>query len=144
MVGKVVKLFLSHKGVSQRVPKEILTLDEQGVIDDKFYNKNIQRSTLITSLESYALAKNHGIEMSHGQLGENLLIDYNPYALPDGSQLQVGDVVLEITQLCTICNHLSVIDKSLPQLLKEDRGIFAKVIQHGTVKINDKVYLLNR
>jgi MOSC domain-containing protein YiiM len=80
--------------------------------------------------------------MTYGALGENILIDYNPYDLAIGSQIQIGEVVLEITQNCTICNHLSFIDKTLPKLLKDDRGIFVKVVKVGVIKKRDKLYLL--
>ncbi len=69
--------------------------------------------------------------MPFGSLGENILIDYNPYHLNAGDQLRMGEVVLQISQNCTICDHLSKIDETLPTLLKDDRGIFAKVIKGG-------------
>jgi len=59
-----------------------------------------------------------------------------------GSKLQIGEVVLEVTQYCTICNHLSTIDKTLPRLLKDDRGIFVKVVEAGFIAKGDKIYLL--
>jgi MOSC domain-containing protein YiiM len=51
-------------------------------------------------------------------------------------------VVVEVTQNCTICNHLSSIDKRLHSLLKDDRGIFVKVVEEGFIEKGDKLYLL--
>ncbi len=141
-IGTVLNLFISKKEQSTRIEKTKVQLDTDGIVDDKFYAKESERSILLTTQESYALALTHNIEMPYGSLGENILIDYNPYALPRGSQIQIADVVLEITQNCTICNHLSSIDKSLPILLKEDRGIFVKVIKSGVIEKGDKLYLL--
>lgn len=141
-VGQVLNLFVSHSGVSERLEKNELSFDTLGVVEDKFYNKNIQRSVLIASIDSYNLIKNYGLEMPFGYLGENILLDYNPYALEVGRVLKIGDTMLEITQHCTICNHLAVIDVKIPTLLKNDRGIFAKVIQSGDIKVADEVYLL--
>lgn len=141
-LGKISELFISLKDSPERVLKETISLDTYGILQDKYYNTNIQRSVLITSLSSYELAMQHNITMPFGSLGENLLIDYNPYDLPSGSKLQIGTVLLEISQNCTICNHLSSIDKNLPELLKNDRGIFAKVIQEGEIKIEDTIYLI--
>lgn len=141
-VGQVLNLFVSHSGVSERLEKSELAFDTLGVVEDKFYNKNIQRSVLIASIDSYNLIKNYGIEMHFGYLGENILLDYNPYALEVGRILKIGNTLLEITQHCTICNHLAVIDVKIPTLLKNDRGIFAKVIQSGDIKVTDEVYLL--
>ena len=142
-VGKVIDLFVSQQGNVKRVEKEALTLDPKGILDDKFYDTNIQRSVLITSQESYALASSHHIKMPYGSLGENVLIDYNPYHLAAGDKLRIGDVLLEISQYCTMCDHLSKIDKDLPTLLKDDRGIFARVLESGVIKKEDEIYLLN-
>jgi MOSC domain-containing protein YiiM len=141
-IGKIITLFISKKDQKQRVKKDEISLDSLGVKDDKFYNTDIQRSVLITSISSYELAKSKGIDMSYGALGENLLIDYNPYSLEIGTQLKIGEVILEISQECTLCNHLSKIDKAVPKLLRNDRGIFAKVINSGSIKIEDKLYII--
>jgi MOSC domain-containing protein YiiM len=143
-LGNVTGLFISVKGSSQRVSKSSLNLDELGIKDDKYHNTNIQRSVLITSLSSYTLAKEHNITMPFGSLGENLLIDYNPYHLPAGSKLKIGTVTLEISQNCTMCDHLSKIDERLPTLLKDDRGIFAKVLDGGEIKKEDSIFLINK
>ena len=142
-VGEVVELFISEKGNAKRIAKVEIFLDEKGVIGDKFYGKDSNRSVLLTSSESYMLVKSHQIIMERGTLGENILINYNPYKLDMGSQLKIGTVIIEITQNCTICNHLSVVDKSLPKLLKDDRGIFVKVVNEGSMKRGDRVYLLD-
>lgn len=141
-VGQILKLFISAAQSSQRVEKPVIVLDELGVIGDKFYNKDNARSILLTSTDSYDLIKNYDIDMPSGYLGENLLMDYNPYSLPIGTRLKIGDTILEISQNCTICNHLSVIDKRIPKLLKDDRGIFAKAIQGGEISVGDTIYLL--
>lgn len=141
-VGKVLNLFISVPG-SNRIEKESFELDPKGIVEDKYYDKNIHRSVLITSQESYDLAKEHDIQVPIGALGENILIDYNPYHLNAGDQLSIGEVILQISQNCTICDHLSAIDERLPTLLKDDRGIFAKVIKAGVIKKGDEITLLS-
>ena len=141
-VGKVANLFVSIQGSSTRVEKESVNLDPKGIIEDKYYDTNINRSVLITSEASYTLANDHNIQLPFGSLGENILINYNPYHLTAGDQLRMGDVILEISQNCTMCDHLSKIDEDLPELLKDDRGIFARVIQGGVIKKEDEIVLL--
>ncbi|HIQ28896.1 MAG TPA: MOSC domain-containing protein [Sulfurovum sp.] len=143
-IGKIITLFTSAQDTGIRIEKKKLTLDEKGIIDDKYYNKSIQRSILITSNASYTLAKKYNINMPYGALGENLLISYNPYHLPMGQKILIGNVMLEISQNCTICDHLSQINKLLPTLLKKDRGIFAKVLQGGIIHEGDEIYLYNK
>jgi len=140
-VGQTIKLFISQKGSSLRLKQTDIQVDNKGVLGDKFYNKNRERSVLLTSIESYDLVNRHNIILPYGALGENILMDFNPYALEVGSWLSIGSAILEISQPCTICNHLSVFDKRLPKLLQNDRGIFAKVIHSGTITEGDAVRL---
>ena len=140
-VGNISSLFCST--LNGRTPATELLLDTKGIIKDKHYSKNIEGSVLITSLDSYALAKSHGIDVPSGALGENLLTDYNPYHLPAGSRLKIGIVTLEISQHCTLCKSLTKVDGKLPKLLKDDRGIFAKVLEPGTIREGDDIYLLD-
>jgi MOSC domain-containing protein YiiM len=140
--GKILELFISRKGISGRIPVDTIALDGKGVVSDKFYDRNIQRSVLLTSAESYALARKEGITMEHGVLGENILMDYNPYLLDAGTQLYIGTALLEISQYCTMCDHLTAIDPILPQLLARDRGIFAKVVEEGEIKRGDTVFIV--
>ena len=144
-VGKVHALFISDKETKTLCRKTVISLDHQGIHGDKHYGSAIERTVLISSIESYNLVeKQVEISMPYGYLGENLLLDFNPYSLPLGSQLKIGTCILEITQNCTLCSHLSALDKRIPKLLKNDRGIFAKVIQHGEIHQGDVVSLLYR
>ncbi|MCK4442663.1 MAG: MOSC domain-containing protein [Sulfurovaceae bacterium] len=140
-VGKIISLFISNKELLKREKVNSIKLDSNGIVNDKFYAKDIERSVLITSIDSYKMAKDKDIDLEYGLLGENLLIEYNPYSLTPKSQLLIGEVVLEIVQNCTICKSLSKIDNKLPKLLKDDRGVFAKVIKSGIISDGDKIYL---
>lgn len=143
IAGKIQKLFISQEKTKTRVSKKNIYVDFQGIQEDRFYNKNIDRSVLLTSIYAYELMNKQKINVMHGELGENILVDFNPYDLKKGTQLLVGDVILEITIECTICNELNKIDNKVPQLLKNSRGIFTKIIQAGTIQINDVIEIIN-
>jgi MOSC domain-containing protein YiiM len=134
--GEILELFVSKEPIFE------LSLDLDGVIGDKFYGKDINRSVLISTIDSYDLAKDNGIDVPIGSLGENILMDYNPYNLPIGSKIKLGTAVVEITQNCTLCKSLTKVNSKLPKLLKDDRGVFVKVVESGVVKIGDRVYVL--
>lgn len=142
IVGKVLNLFISKD--KNKEQKEQIILDKNGILEDKFYGKNIQRSVLLVTTDSYKLVKQNNISINNGQLGENILIDYNPYHLKVGSKIQIGEVILQISQKCTLCKSLSKVNNCLSELLKDNRGIFAKVIKDGMITKNDSVYILNK
>lgn len=137
--GSVLGLFLSKTG--SREKKEQIKVDTLGVIEDKFYAKEPNRSVLLSSIESYTIAQEQGITIPHGSLGENILLNYNPYTIPVGEEFHIGEVILVITQNCTLCKSLTKIDNRLPKLLKDDRGIFAKVVKGGVIKVGDTIQI---
>lgn len=145
MIGKVLKLFITLDDENKtRKSMQKISLNELGIINDKFYDKNILRSILLTSQDSYDLSLKNGVEIQSGTLGENILIDINPYSLVAGDRLIIGVTELEITQNCTLCKGLTAVNSKLPKLLKNDRGIFAKVIKGSSeIHIGDKVEILN-
>jgi len=138
-LGNIINLFISKKGITKRIQQSELLLDKNGVITDKFYKKNIQRSVLISSIDGYEILKQQNIDINYGELGENIIVDFDISTLQELDHIKIGEVELEITQRCTICQSLDKINPKAPTLLKDDRGIFAKVIKDGTIKKNDKV-----
>lgn len=143
--GKVLQLYIST-GIKEAPRKEVssLQVDQNGVKGDKFYAKDPNRAILISSTQSYDLAKQNGISVETGALGENIYIDINPYSLLPGDIIEIGECHFEVTQNCTLCNSLSKINPKLPKLLKNDRGIFVRAIKEGTINIEDNVTLKNR
>ena len=138
--GKVLALYITKNDANKtRLSKQSIKVDANGVEEDKFYAKDPQRTILITTQESYALAKANNIAIDNSVLGENILIDINPYSLLPGQKLTIGDVELEITQNCTLCKGLTSVHSKLPKLLKNDRGISAKVCNKATISVGDAV-----
>ena len=145
MTGTVLELFITHDNEEKtRESLQSVTVDSFGILQDKFYGKNDMRSILITSKDSYALSSKNGINLKTGSLGENILIDINPYGLNPGDIIKIGTLELQITQNCTLCKGLSTLNAKLPKLLKNDRGIFAKVIKGSSeISCGDKVEILS-
>jgi len=139
ILGNIIELFISKQKYDGRINQSELSIDENGVFIDKYYGKDKVRSILIASTKSYEMVKQEDIEIDYGELGENILVDFDLSLLKIGMQLKIGEVVLEITQNCTICNHLSKIDERVPTLLQSDRGIFAKAILGGVIKKQDNI-----
>ena len=141
--GKVIALFKALQGEDGRHENESIEIDELGIVGDKYYGKNPNRTILITSDEaSYGLAASEGIMMPFGSLGENMVIDINPYHLRAGAQIRIGETVVAVTQNCTLCGSLGKVDEKLPELLKDDRGIFVSTVRGGKIRKGDSVSFL--
>ena len=138
---RVLNLFIANSQIEGRQNSEELHFDSKGVIGDKFYDKKIDRSVLITGKIAYDIAKDEGIDLKSGDLGENILVDFDTRELNSGDRLISGELILEVTRRCPICNHLSIYDPKLPRLVKDTRGVYLKVINSGILKIGDQLII---
>lgn len=123
MKGQVVSL---HLGLGSGLPKprvEALELVAGfGAKGDRHAGKDPDRAVLVAGLSAYEKAQGAGIPLPYGALGENLLLDLDPHALPPGARLRVGEALLELSQVCPVCKSLSQFDLRLPKLLYGGRG----------------------
>lgn len=139
---KIIQLFSAPKGISGGVrptKEELNLIVNHGIENDKFALKDLNQTVMILGVNSYEMAKSQYIDLQYGSLGENILLDFDPHTLPIGTKIQLDEAIIQITQRCTICNHLSVFDKKLPKLLKDHRGLYCKIVSSGIINKNSKV-----
>lgn len=144
-MSHLIEIFSAPKEFKGSVRPKVQMLEllvEHGIVNDKFAGKNFDRSVMIVGQIAYDIAKENGITLELGSLGENILFDFDPHELEFGSKIQVGDAILQITEKCSICSHLAVFDKRLPKLVSEHRGVYCKIIKNGRVSTNSTVTLL--
>jgi len=141
-MAKIFRLFIAEEGKAGRTECERLTFDKSGVLGDKFYGKKIDRSVLITGKIAYEWAAEHGIELKEGDLGENILMDIDPRELALGTIVRIGEVELEVSRRCPICQHLSVYDERLPRLVRDLRGVYLEVRKGGRIDRNAPVEIV--
>ncbi len=85
--------------------------------------------------------------LAPGSFGENLLIsELESASVPIGTQLRVGEAVLEVTSARLPCDTLSA-RMNDPQFVKRFRrerrpGFYARVLQEGAVQVGDRVTLV--
>lgn len=143
--GKVLATFSAKKGQSglpRPMVKYLNIINGFGIENDKFAGVDQNKAVMVVGLKAYDIAKQNGINLEAGSLGENILFDFNPHEYEVGSIIKIGDTVLEISEKCTICNHLSVFGKKLPYLVKNCRGLYCKVLEGGHVSSNMSVEVL--
>lgn len=143
MKGRVLSL---HLGSGEGLPKprvEALELVAGfGARGDRHAGRDPDRAVLVAGLPAYEKARRAGIPLPFGALGENLLLDLDPHELPPGARLRVGEALLELAQVCTVCKSLSQFDLRLPKLLYGGRGVYARVVEGGRVRVGDGVRVL--
>lgn len=146
-IGKVISTFSatkSDKGLPRPKKDKLNLINDFGIENDKFAGKDLDKTVMIVGTFTYDMAKNENINLKFGSLGENILFDFNPHNYKVGTQFKIGTAIIEITENCTICNHLSKFDDDLPILIKDCRGIYCKIINSGVVKDNDTILLYKK
>ncbi|MFA6741384.1 MAG: MOSC domain-containing protein [Arcobacteraceae bacterium] len=136
IIGKVLDTFSATKessGLPRPKVDKLNLIKDYGIENDKFAEKKLEQTVMIVGIESYKIIKDNGINLEFGSLGENILLDFDPHILEVGSKLIIEDSEIQITQICTVCNHLAIFDESLPLLLKAHRGLYCKIIKSGIV-----------
>jgi MOSC domain-containing protein YiiM len=99
------------------------------------------------SLERVLALQAEGHPVFPGALGENLTITGLDWEqLQAGTQLQVGEVVLEIVSFATPCPKLKPYLTDIMAVSQEQRPgwgrPYCKVLQTGTVRIGDEVRVI--
>jgi MOSC domain-containing protein YiiM len=84
------------------------------------------------------------LKLSPGLLKENITTrGIRLMSLERGQRLRLGDAaVLEVTKACTPCGRMDEIRSGLQEQLAGRRGILAKAIQGGVIKIGDSIKVL--
>ena len=145
-VGSILNLYIAPEGTKGiREEQNSLNLKKDyGIRGDKFANRELHKSVMIVGTKPYNMAKDKDISLPKAALGENILLDFDPHTLNIGDILQVGTAIIEITEACTLCKHLTKYDSKLPKLIVKHRGIYCKIIKSGSVNRGDSVELLEQ
>ena len=143
-IGKVIEIFSATKessGLPRPKVERLNLIKDFGIENDKFAGKKLEQTVMIVGIKSYEIAKSHNINLEIGSLGENILFDFDPHDYKVGDIFQIGECEIQITQICTVCSHLSVFGKELPKLLKKHRGLYCQILNSGII-LNETIVKL--
>ena len=142
----IVKATFSASKSSSGLPRPVVTelnlVQGYGIENDKFAGNDLDKTVMIIGQNSYDIANEHGMDLEYGSYGENILFDFDPHLLQIGDKIQIGKTLVEVTQKCTICKHLSVFGAKLPKLIKNHRGLYCKILKGGSITKEDRTYAI--
>lgn len=140
--GQIVAISISEKkGVTKKNVGCALLEKEHGIVGDA--HSGSKRQVSLLALESIEKMKGKGVNVKPGDFAENITtqgIDLSK--LSPGIRLKIGkDVVLEITQIGKDCHERCSIYYQAGDCVMPQEGIFARVLQSGTIKPGDDIVI---
>ncbi|NOT63357.1 MAG: hypothetical protein HOP19_24370 [Acidobacteria bacterium] len=133
----------AHKGDPKQTREQLKLIATFGVEGDIHAGLQHDRQISLFSQDVFDELVREGFDITAEQFSANLFLANFPVdSLPLGTQLQVGAVRLEISEVRNPCRSLTQVDIRLPRRLYGQCGQFARVITDGTVNLNDAVTLI--
>jgi MOSC domain-containing protein YiiM len=110
------------------------------------------RQVLLVDTSIYADLASQGIALKPGMLGENVVVDgIQVMTLAVGARLQLGDALLELTEVRNPCYQLNEMHPDLLEAVKPEvdgqprrnAGMFARILTGGWVRPGNPVLVLS-
>lgn len=103
------------------------------------------RQVSLLSAEKIAAFNARGAGVEPGAFGENLVVEGIDFrALPVGTRLRCGEVLLEVTQIGKECHGHCEIYRKMGDCIMPREGVFAVVLQGGAIQTGDEMVVEDR
>jgi MOSC domain-containing protein YiiM len=139
--GRVVSINISDKKGMRKKPvrtAEIIT--EHGIKGDAHASSTWHRQISLLALESIKKMQNLGLKVHPGDFAENITTEgIDLIALPIGTQMKIGDVEAEVSQIGKECHTRCAIYYQAGDCVMPKEGIFVKVLKGGKIEVGDEI-----
>lgn len=142
-MGKVLAICISEKkGTLKTEINEGKFIENFGIENDAHAGK-WHRQVSLLEFNKIDEFRKKGANVNFGEFGENLVVQgIELHTLPIGQLIQLGDVILEVTQIGKKCHDKCQIYYQVGECIMPKNGIFTKVIKGGRVKVGDECNLI--
>jgi MOSC domain-containing protein YiiM len=133
-MAHVLAVCISENKGERKKPVESVELRENhGIVGDA-HAGDWHRQVSLLAQESIDKMRALGLDVSAGDFAENITTSgIDLVSLPIGSRLQIGETLLEVTQIGKECHTRCAIFYQAGDCVMPKEGIFVKVLQGGTV-----------
>ncbi len=135
MKAQVVAVNISEKKGEQKIPVASVELKENhGIVGDA-HAGDWHRQVSLLADESIDKMRKLGLDLDYGAFAENITTrGIDLVALPIGTRFELGEALLEVTQIGKECHSRCAIYHQAGDCVMPKEGIFAKVLQGGEVQ----------
>ena len=138
MKGTIKAVCVSDvKGVQKKDIGKAKLVANWGIEGDAHAGEHHRQVSLL-SYEKIKEFNSQGAGVSHGDFGENLVVEgIDPATLKVGTKLTCGSAILEITQIGKDCHDRCQIYHKMGDCIMPRVGTFARVVMGGDVSVGD-------
>ena len=141
-MGKLLAICTSPQRGTVKTEVESARLTPEWGIETDAHGGNWHRQVSLLSYEKIEEFKAKGAPIEDGAFGENLIVSgYDLKALPVGTRLRSGEVLLEVTQIGKKCHSGCEIYKIMGDCIMPREGIFTRVLHGGVLTEGDEIVI---
>ncbi len=131
------------RGVKKEECKSGFLKTGYGLLGDAHADSGWHRQVSLLAVESIEKMRQMGFDVGPGDFAENITCEgLDLPHLPIGTRITVGNgVILEISQIGKECHAGCAIFKETGKCIMPKEGVFARVIDGGTVKTGDIIQI---
>ena len=144
--GKIVAVSISDRKGEKKHNIDQARLKIDHGLEQDAHAGDWHRQVSLLDMQSIARIREKGLDVDPGNFAENITTDgIRLWELPIGTHLQLGEeVVVEVTQIGKECHNRCAIFHQVGDCVMPREGIFAKVLQEGTIRPGDTIAVLDR
>ncbi len=139
--GRVVSINISDKkGMRKKPVRSAEIITEHGIKGDAHASSTWHRQISLLALESIKKMQDRGLKVNPGDFAENITTEgIDLIALPIGTEMKIGDVEAEVSQIGKECHTRCAIYYLAGDCVMPKEGIFVKVLKGGKIEVGDKI-----
>ena len=140
-MAKVLAVNISEKKGTYKHPvSEIYARVDHGFEGDA-HAGNWHRQISLLAQESVDKMTALGVkDLTPGKFAENITTEgIELYALPIGTNLRIGECLVEVTQIGKVCHNNCQIFKQVGMCIMPTEGIFVRVLEDGIIRPGDEI-----
>jgi len=143
MTARIVDVCVSGSKGERKTPVAAVELRVNHGIEGDAHAGEWHRQVSLLALESIRKMQALGLAVGNGDFAENFTTEgIELFTLPVGARLEIGETLLEVTQIGKECHTRCAIFYQAGDCVMPKEGIFAKVVKGGTVAAGAPINLI--
>lgn len=143
--GKVLSLYMTMPDMMRsghRMKCDDFDCDSSGIVGSRDYDNGTDQLLVLVSKKSYDIIEEAELVLEKGVLMENIYVDIDLNHLKQGSIIEIGETLFEVTRACEDYRYLYAFAPELPELLKGQRGLFVSPVEYGGIAVGNEVKVI--